>query len=904
MNTTVPSTRRMLHAGGRPLGYFHDLAVLQEQGWGNIGRLPFSLRILLESLLRHDDGGQEMAQSIRQLAGWRPRETQRPDIPFTVARILAPDASGIPLLADLAAMRDAACAQGAAPGAIEPLLPVDMVVDHSLQVERAGSSYALAYNTRMEFERNGERYSFLKWAAGAFDGIRVVAPGNGIIHQVNIEFLAHHVCQDGGLLYPDTVIGPDSHTAMINGLGVLGWGVGGIEAEAAMLGQPLALAIPDVVGVELLGRLQPGVMATDLALSVTELLRRSGVVGKFVEFYGEGAAGLSPADRCTVANMAPEYGATAAFFAVDAQTMDFLRATGRTQEQLERICAYWQAQGMYGMPRRGQIDYSQDIRIDLAQIEPSASGPRRPQDRVGLAELDSQFTRLLALPADQGGFGRGAPARGDAPAARGDNAAALSDGDIVIAAITSCANTSNPALLLAAGLLARNAAAHGLRCAAHVKTSFTPGSKVVQSYLRQTGLLQSLEQLGFHIAGFGCGTCMGNSGPLPADVEAAIGARDLVVASVLSGNRNFEARIHPSIRANYLMSPAMVVAFALAGRITDIQRAPLGLDARGQPVFLRDLWPSAADVQALLPQARDTAHFLDSYSEAAMDNPLWSALPAPQGKRFAWDPDSTYLRRPPFLDGVQAEPAPLAPVAGARALALLGDSVTTDHISPGGSIHPDSPAGQYLLRHGVAAAEFNTYVARRANHEVMVRGTFANVRLRNRMVAGIEGGVTRMQPGGNILPIHEAARVYQAQAVPLLVFAGKEYGTGSSRDWAAKGTRLLGVRAVIARSFERIHRSNLVGMGVLPCEFLDGQDIDSLGLDGTEAYSLPGIENGVEPRQILPLRIHRQDGSITDARVLLRVDTRLEASYIRHGGVLPYVLRKQLAKPPAQASQA
>jgi len=896
----VPATQRVLRAAGQPLGQFHDLRVLQAHGWGQVDRLPFSLRILLESLLRHDDGSAAMAQAVRAVAGWRAHDARRQEVPFYVARILAPDASGIPLLADLAALRDAAAGLGAPQALIEPVLPVDLVVDHSLQVEAAGTPDALAHNTRMEFQRNEERYRFMKWAAGAFSRMRIVPPGNGILHQVNIEFLASHVCQEGDWLYPDSVIGPDSHTAMINGLGVLGWGVGGIEAEAAMLGQPMTLEIPDVVGVELAGRLAPGVLATDLALHVTQRLRQAGVVGKFVEFYGDGAAGLSVQDRCTVANMAPEYGATAAFFATDDRTIEFLRSTGRPDAQVQRVRAYWQAQGMYGIPVAGQLDYSQHLRIDLAQVCPSVSGPSRPQDRMALDDLHAQFTQWLARPAGQGGAGR-PPAGGPADAAirPGAGGARLDDGDIVIAAITSCANTSNPALLVAAGLLARNAVARGLQSASHVKTSFTPGSKVAPSYLRQAGLMEALEQLGFHVAGFGCATCMGNSGPLPGDIEAAIAERDLVAVAVLSGNRNFEARIHPSVRANYLMSPPLVVAFAIAGRIIDVRSTPLGHDRAGRPVFLRDIWPDAAEIEALLPHAADAAHFMRHYrAPAATDSDGWSALAAPAGRRYAWDPASSYLRPPPFVQAAGQVPGQPAAIADARALAILGDSVTTDHISPGGSISPQSVAGRYLLQQGVPAAQFNTYVARRANHEVMVRGTFANPRLRNRMADGAQGGLTRMQPGGELLSIYDAAQAYARRGVPLVIVAGKDYGTGSSRDWAAKGTRLLGVRAVLATSFERIHRSNLVGMGILPCEFAAGEDAASLGLDGSERFSLPGAEAAIQPRQCLPLLIHRADGAVLRTQVRVRVDTRLEAEYIRHGGVLPYVLRKQLADRP------
>ncbi|GAA5233370.1 aconitate hydratase AcnA [Verticiella sediminum] len=900
---TPPDSRRDLYAqDGRRLGAFHALSTLQARSTRDLRRLPCTLRIVLEALLRHHDGSHDMTRAMSAVLDWQPRDDQRPDVPFTVARILAPDASGIPLLADLAAMRDAAREHGAPATAIAPALPVDLVVDHSLQVDHAGAADAAERNLRLEFTRNAERYGFLKWAAQAFERIRIVPPGNGILHQVNLEFLAHQVCQDGDLLYPDSLIGPDSHTAMINGLGVLGWGVGGIEAEAAMLGQPLMLRLPDVVGVELSGRVGAGITTTDIALTLTRHLRQAGVVGKFVEFVGAGAAELAAPERCTIANMAPEYGATAAFFCIDERTMDYLASTGRSPEHLERIRAYWRAQDMFGIPAAGDIDYSALLHIDLSTIRPSVSGPSRPQDRIDLRDMAAQFERLLSLPAEQGGFGHATrsflrrPVR--EPQQRNAGLAApaeLADGDIVIAAITSCANTSNPAVLLAAGLLARHAVRRGLRAAPHVKTSFTPGSKAVAAYLQQAGLLESLASLGFQVAGFGCATCMGNSGPLPEAVQTQIAKRNLVVAAVLSGNRNFEARVHPAVRANYLMSPPLVVAFAIAGRILDTEKEPLGFDCTGVPVFLQDLWPAEADIQALLPCAADSTHFRIGYAAQALTNPLWDALPAPHGEHYTWNEASTYLRRPPFLQAVPASPAPLEAIAGARALAILGDSITTDHISPGGAIAPDSPAGIYLQANGVAPISFNTYVARRANHEVMIRGTFANVRLRNRMAGGREGGWTRLVPDGNIVSISEAAATYRERGVPLLVFAGREYGTGSSRDWAAKGTYLLGVRAVIASSFERIHRSNLVGMGVLPCQLPEGIDSDTLDLDGSETFAVEGLGQDVVPGQILDLRIWRSDGRTSTVALRLCVETSREAAYIRQGGVLPHVLRHQLA---------
>ena len=879
-------TLRPLEVGGRTVGHFHSLPALEAAGLGRISRLPLSIRIMLESLVRNLDGQRVTPSHVRQLAGWTPHAARVDEVPFIVARIIAPDASGIPLLADLAAMREVAVRHGLPAAAIEPSVPVDLIVDHSLVVERAGTPDALQFNLQQEYRRNEERYLFLKWAAQAFKAFRIIPPGIGIVHQVNLEYLARGVLQKDGVFYPDTLVGTDSHTSMINGIGVLGWGVGGIEAEAGMLGQPVYLLTPDVVGVELRGELEAGATSTDLALTVVERLRRHKVVGKFVEFFGDGAARLSAADRATISNMAPEYGATAGYFPVDRATLAYLRAAGRSEQELATIEAYFRAQHMFGMPAHGDIDYSETLCIDLAEVRPSVAGPSRPQDRIPLDELKPRVRQLLA-------------AAGPAPGK--DEERMVRDGDVVIAAITSCANTSNPAVLLAAGLLAKKAVERGLCVGPKVKTSFTPGSRVVHAYLVKAGLQFFLDRLGFQVAGFGCATCIGNSGPLPQWIEDAVERDRLVVASVLSGNRNFEARIHPAVKANFLMSPPLVVAFALAGRIDlDLRHDPLGHDASGAPVYLRDIWPSRSEIDALMPFAADPANFRKLYDgDLGRDGGLWDALPAPGGELFAWDEASSYLRRPPFFDDFSLEQQAIAPIRQARALAILGDSVTTDHISPGGAIDADSEAGKYLASLGVRKAEFNTYVTRRTHDGVMARGTFANVRLRNLMVPDSEGGVTRHQPSGAVMSIFEAARAYRADGVPTVVLAGEEYGNGSSRDWAAKGPRLLGVRAVVARSFERIHRSNLVGMGILPCQFIGDDSVQTLGLRGDECFELIGIENGVRAQQEIDLLITRTDGSRHATKVRARIDTRIEEAYFRHGGILPFVLRQLLNAYPS-----
>jgi aconitate hydratase len=942
--TDVFGTLQDLDLGGGEKRRFHSLAKLERAGLGPVRRLPVSIRIVLESLLRNCDGKRVREQDVRALAAWRPNEARTSEVPFVVARVLLQDFTGVPLLVDLAAMRSAMQLMGKDPRRVEPQVPVDLVVDHSVQVDAFGTPDALRRNLSIEFERNRQRYEFLKWGTQAFQTFRIVPPGIGICHQVNLEHLAQGVMEKDGVLLPDTLLGTDSHTTMVNGLGVVGWGVGGIEAEAAMLGQPSAFLTPDVVGVHLSGALRPGVTGTDLVLTVTELLRRTKVVGKFVEFHGEGARSLAAPMRCTIANMAPEYGATLGLFPVDEQTLRYLEVTGRSREQLRRIRAYYQAQGMFGMPGKGDCEYSGVVELDLGTIEPSVAGPKRPQDRVPLSALKERFTALLESK-DAAGFGRppgelakrhavagvrtvrpggGLQDEGTSPPPRpasntnpltelemmnnrptpnlvsgrggaqpGEEALALGHGDVVIAAITSCTNTSNPNVMLAAGLLARKAVEKGLAVKPFVKTSLAPGSRIVTSYLHRTGLMPYLDRLGFNLVGYGCTTCIGNSGPLDPGIEDAIAKHELVCASVLSGNRNFEARIHQAVRANFLMSPPLVVAFAIAGNVAvDLGREPLGKGADGKDVFLRDIWPSEQEVQAMLDAASDPEAYRKNYLGLDTQSAAWNALPAPTGEVYTWDPSSTYVREPPYFVPFSMEPPAAAQVRGARALAIFGDSVTTDHISPAGSIKPASPAGAYLTSLGVPESEFNSYGSRRGNHEVMVRGTFANVRIRNLMVPGVEGGVTVHQPDGNRMSIHEASLAYQKEGVPLVVIAGQEYGTGSSRDWAAKGTRLLGVRAVVARSFERIHRSNLIGMGVLPCQFQGDASAQSLGLDGTETYDLLGLEGGLEPRQTLTLAIRRQGGRGAEIPLTLRIDTPIEAEYFRHGGILAYVLRQ------------
>ena len=893
-------------ASGKSSRYY-SLAALEVAGLGRISRLPVSIRIVLESLLRNCDGRKITADHVRQLAAWQPNAPRSAEIPFVVARIVLQDFTGVPLLCDLAAMRGVAQRFGRNPKIVEPLVPVDLVVDHSVQVDHYNVADALDLNMRLEFRRNAERYRFIKWGMQAFDTFRVVPPGIGIVHQVNLEYLARGVLHKDGVTYPDTLVGTDSHTTMINALGVVGWGVGGIEAEAGMLGQPLVFLTPDVVGVHLHGRLPEGATATDMVLAVTERLRQAQVVGKFVEFFGDGAASLTVPDRATIANMAPEYGATMGFFPVDVETVRYLVATGRGDEEVDAFQSYFMAQGMFGMPQVGDIDYSTVLYFDLAGVVPGVAGPKRPQDRIDLPRLGHRFAELFVAPVAQSGYGKSAAELGKRhplASTAADTAADIGHGDVLIAAITSCTNTSNPGVMLAAGLLARKAVALGLSVGPRVKTSLAPGSRVVTEYLTKAGLLNDLEALGFRVVAYGCTTCIGNAGPLAPQLEEAIAAHDLVCAAVLSGNRNFEARIHPALKANFLMSPPLVVAFAIAGRVDiDLAHDPLGIGRDGQPVLLKDIWPSGQEVAAALVHATDPATYRALYRDFVSGNPLWNDIPADTGQVYAWAP-STYIAEPPFFDGFTMTPGGVADIHAARVLAIFGDSVTTDHISPAGSIKAGSPAGEYLLARRVASADFNSYGSRRGNHEVMMRGTFANVRIRNLMLPAnddgsrVEGGVTLHQPGGELLSIYEAAMKYQAVGTPSVVFAGTEYGTGSSRDWAAKGPRLLGVRAVVARSFERIHRSNLVGMGVLPFQFKGDDSVDSLAIVGDEEFDILGLEGELRPRQDVVLAITRRDGRRQEVTLQLRVDTPIEVDYLRHGGILPYVLRGLLAEVP------
>jgi len=899
-------TRQTFDAGHGNTASYYALPQLEKAGVGAISKLPVSIRIVLESVLRNFDGKKITEQHVRELANWQPNAARTEEIPFVVARILLQDFTGVPLLADLAAMRSAAQRAGKDASKVEPLAPVEMVVDHSVQVDVSGRADALEQNMKIEFERNIERYQFLKWGMQAFETFKVVPPGVGIVHQVNMEYLARGVMEKEGVYYPDTLVGTDSHTTMINGLGVVAWGVGGIEAEAGMLGQPVYFLTPDVVGVHLTGRAAPGVTATDIVLTITEMLRRAKVVGKFVEFFGEGAVALPVTDRSTIANMAPEYGATMGFFPVDEATCQYYLATGRDAEKVDAMRAYYKAQGLFGIPAAGSIEYSQTLELDLGSVKPSVAGPKRPQDRINLYALKESFETLLELPKDQGGYGKTLPSPAGGRGAGGEGTAfakaaaapspqplpqggrGLRHGDVVIAAITSCTNTSNPGVMLAAGLLAKKAVAKGMKMPAHVKTSMGPGSRAVTEYLKAAGLLGDLEKLGFGVVGYGCTTCIGNSGPLPEAIEKDILDHDLVACSVLSGNRNFEARVHQNVKANFLMSPPLVVALALAGRVDiDVANEPLGQGTDG-PVFLKDIWPTAEEVAAVLQHASNPAAYA-IYKDVGADNPLWDAVPAPAGQVYAWDDASTYIQEPPFFSNT-TKPNPV--IRGARALAIFGDSVTTDHISPAGNIKAAAPAGKYLVEHGVAQKDFNSYGARRGNHEVMMRGTFANVRIKNLMIPGSEGGVTLH--GKEQMSIYDAAMKYQAGNTPLVILAGEEYGTGSSRDWAAKGTQLLGVKAVVAKSFERIHRANLAGMGVLPIQFKDGQGAADFKLDGSESFDLVGLENGITPQQDVTLVIKRADGSSQNVSVKLRLDTPIEIEYFQAGGILPYVLGQLL----------
>ena len=962
-------------------GQFYSLPQLEKGGVGPVSRLPVSIRVVLESVLRNYDEKVVEESDVRALANWQAVAERTDEIPFSVARVLLQDFTGVPLLVDLAAMRSAVQRMGRDPKIIEPLVPVDLVIDHSVQVDFWSSPDALRLNMETEFRRNRSRYQFLKWGMQAFESFNVVPPGIGIVHQVNLEHLARGVMERDGVYYPDTLVGTDSHTTMINGLGIVGWGVGGIEAEAAMLGQPVYILTPDVVGVNLSGSLREGVTATDLVLRVTEMLRKAKVVGKFVEFHGEGAASIPVADRATIGNMAPEYGATMGYFPVDEKCCEYLLATGREEGQVEIFRAYYQAQGLFGIPRAGEIDYSTTLDLDLSTIEPSVAGPKRPQDRIELSGLKGKFEDLLRKPAGENGYNRPEDQLGERfhvdlsrevhevarslpvlpgalhaggggqepesvpnvvatetvgslgsrsdkntsaltevemmnnrptpdrvdyeettaefrPPVHEDGGAELGHGDVVIAAITSCTNTSNPGVMLAAGLLAKKAVERGLKVSPTVKPSLAPGSRVVTEYYQKTGLQTYLDQLGFNTVGYGCTTCIGNSGPLDPRIESVINEHDLVTASVLSGNRNFEARVHQSVRANFLMSPPLVVAFALAGRVNiDMQNEPLGQDGQGEDVYLRDIWPTLEEVGEALGAATDPETYRRLYSDFSEANPLWNDIPSVTGEVYQWDPQSTYIQEPPYFEKFSMEPGSFCDILGARPLAVFGDSVTTDHISPAGAIKAKTPGGRYLLLRGVEQQDFNSYGSRRGNHQVMVRGTFANVRIKNLLAPGTEGGVTTLQPTGEQMPIYDASVHYQAAGVPLVVFAGEEYGTGSSRDWAAKGTLLLGVRAVIAESFERIHRSNLVGMGVLPLQFKNHVNAETLDLDGTETIDITGLQGGeITPRQDVTLRIRRADGTEREVPVTLRIDTPIEIDYYRHGGILPFVLRQLISQ--------
>ena len=872
---------------------FYSLPALEKAGFP-VSRLPVSIRLVLESVLRNCDGKRVMESNIRELANWKPTEARTAEIPFVVARIVLQDFTGVPLLVDLAAMRSAVAKLGKNPKIIEPLVPVDLVVDHSVQVDFSGSAEALAKNLDLEFTRNRERYQFLKWGMQAFDTFKVVPPGIGIVHQVNLEFLAKGVLSAGNVYYPDTLVGTDSHTTMINGIGIVGWGVGGIEAEAGMLGQPVYFLTPDVVGVYLTGALREGVTATDLALTVTQQMRKTKVVGKFVEFFGPGAAALPVVDRATIANMAPEYGATMGFFPIDAECTNYLRATGRDEQLVATYEAYYKAQGLWGIPQKGAIDYSQVVELDLTTVVPSGAGPKRPQDRIELPKMKESFVGAFSKPVTENGFGKKAEEFSTVSAQV--NGQKVGHGSVLIAAITSCTNTSNPSVMLAAGLLAKKAVEKGLKVNPVVKSSLAPGSRVVTEYLNKTGLTPYLDQLGFQTVGYGCTTCIGNSGPLAAPIEDAVVKNDLVAASVLSGNRNFEARVHQNIKSNFLMSPPLVVAFALAGRVDiDMTTDPLGTGKDGAPVMLKDIWPTLQEVRDQMQAALKPEVFRRLYSNFAEQNPKWNEIPSTTGNVYAFDAASTYIQEPPFFTNFTMKPGSIAEIKGARALGIFGDSVTTDHISPAGAIKKSAPAGKFLLEQGVAFEDFNSYGSRRGNDRVMTRGTFANVRIKNLMLGGEEGGNT-IGADGVKTSIYDASMAYQQAGTPLIILAGQEYGTGSSRDWAAKGTNLLGVKVVVAQSFERIHRSNLVGMGVLPLQFKEGTTAQTLKLDGTEVYDVVGLTAAIKPQQDLTLKVTRKDGSVENVPVRCRIDTPIEIDYYQHGGILPYVLRQIVTK--------
>ncbi|MBQ8722960.1 MAG: aconitate hydratase AcnA [Opitutales bacterium] len=882
MNNPFQTLREFNCPAAGKKGFYYSVPALEQAGIGQVSKMPVCLRVVLESVLRNCDGTLITENDVRALANWNAEKPADTEIPFTVARVLLQDLTGVALLVDLAAMRDAVAKLGRDPALIEPLVPMDMVVDHSVQIDYAGTPDAFRKNIEKDFSRNTERYELLKWGQGAFKTFSVVPPAVGICHQVNLEYLARVVFEKetpaGTIFYPDSVVGTDSHTTMVNGIGVVGWGVGGIEAEAGMLGQPVCFQTPEVIGVHLTGTLPEGVLATDLALRVTEILRAAKVVGKFVEFFGEGAATLSLADRATVANMAPEYGATMGFFPVDEKTLDYLRLTGRDEKKVAVVRDYLQAQGLFGMPKAGEINYTKVVELDLSTITRSVAGPKRPQDRIELGNVKNAFDKFRE------------ETKGAATAS-----GALRDGSVVIAAITSCTNTSNPSVLIAAGLLAKRAVEKGLSVPAYVKTSLAPGSRVVTDYLNATGLTPYLDKLGFNLVGYGCATCIGNSGPLAPEIETAIRDGKLITASVLSGNRNFEARIHPLIKSNFLMSPPLVVAFALAGRVDiDLENEPIGTGTDGQPVYLKDIWPKQSEIDALISAGVKPEMFAKRYASFADATEEWETVPATTGALFGWRDDSTYVQLPPYFDGFGMALPPPAALTGMRPLAILGDSVTTDHISPAGAFAPETPAGKYLTERGIPREKFNTYGSRRGNDRIMVRGTFANVRIKNKMADGKEGGFTKLQPAGTLTTIFEASEAYKKAGTPLIVFAGVDYGMGSSRDWAAKGAALLGVRAVVAQSFERIHRSNLIGMGVLPLEFTNGESAETLGLDGTETFDIEGLENPVKPKQNVTLVIRRANGEVSKTTLLCRIDTLAESHYLANGGILQYVLRKIL----------
>ncbi len=901
MSRNTLNTLKEFPISGSKKGQFYSLPALEKKLSVNISRLPVSIRIVLESVLRNCDGKKVTEEHVKQLANWGATAQRTDEIPFVVARVVLQDFTGVPLLADLAAMRGVASQMGKNPKNIEPLVPVDLVVDHSVQIDHYREKKALDLNMKLEFERNNERYQFMKWGMQAFDTFGVVPPGFGIVHQVNLEYLARGVHKKGSIYYPDTLVGTDSHTTMINGIGVVGWGVGGIEAEAGMLGQPVYFLTPDVVGVNLTGQLREGVTATDLVLTITEMLRKEKVVGKFVEFFGEGTESLSLTDRATIANMAPEYGATMGFFPVDDQTIEYFKGTGRSKAEIDAFEAYFKAQNLFGVPKSGDIDYTNVVTLDLGSVAPSLAGPKRPQDRIEIGHVKSTFADLFSKPVSENGFNKKAEDL-DAVYENADSIK-VKNGDVLIAAITSCTNTSNPSVLLAAGLLAKKAVEAGLKVSPHIKTSLAPGSRVVTKYLEAAGLLPYLEKLGFGVTAYGCTTCIGNAGDLTPAMNEAIVKNDIVASAILSGNRNFEARIHPNIRANFLASPPLVVAYAIAGNMTkDLMTEPVGR-VKGKDIFLGDIWPTSQEIGKLMKFAMNAKIFKENYADVkGAPGKLWEQIKGvADGQVYNW-PKSTYIAEPPFFGDFTMEPKAAATgISGARALGVFGDSITTDHISPAGSIKESSPAGKWLLENGVQKADFNSYGSRRGNHEIMMRGTFANVRIKNLMIPAkpdgsrIEGGITIHQPSGQEMSIYDAAMQYVNDGVPTMVFGGEEYGTGSSRDWAAKGTQLLGVKAVIARSFERIHRSNLVGMGVLPLQFLGSDSVQTLGITGNETFDLKGIEDDIKPQQEVTLVINRSNGQQQEVKVLLRIDTPIEVDYYKHGGILPFVLRQLLA---------